>query len=77
MDESKLKVLRVTMEVDYYIEMHDAKRTLINGWTIEEIIEDWFKPNPLIPYHATRDAHEIGSSRRYIKSEIIEYSKDK
>ena len=65
----KVKVLRVTYTEDYLIEMIDDKRTAINGWTMEEVIDDWF--NRLGSYHASREGHRIGNSRKYIKSEIV------
>jgi hypothetical protein len=64
----KLKVLRVTYTEDYLIEMIDDKRTVINGWTMEEVIDDWF--HRVGGYHASREGHRIGNSRKYIKSEI-------
>lgn len=73
MDEDKLKILRVTMTVDYFIEMRDEKKSLVNGWTIEEIIEDWFKKYSLGLYHATRDGHEIQGSRKFLKSEVVNF----
>ena len=72
----KYKILRATYEVDYLIEMHDDKISTINGWTIEEIIEDWFKLHSLSSYHATRDGHKIGGSKKFIKSEVIKSIED-
>lgn len=73
----KHKILRVTMTVDYHIPMYDEEKSRINGWTIEQIIEDWFKRGEyLISYHATRDAHQINGSKKYIDSEIAETFED-
>lgn len=72
----KYKILRVTYEEDYLIKMHDDKISKINGWTIEEIIEDWFKNHSLASYHATRDGHTIGNSKKYVKSEVIKTIED-
>jgi len=75
MSENKIKILRVTMTRDFIIEMYDDKRTKINGWTIEEIIEDWFKMNGkdgILEYHATRDDHLIGNSTKYISHKLID-----
>jgi hypothetical protein len=70
MAEEKYKILRVTVEEDYIIPMYDDKQSKINGWTIEEIIEDWFIQHASTLYHATRDSHRIGNSTKFIKSEI-------
>ncbi len=67
----KYKILRVTYEVDYLIEMHNDKISTINGWTIEQIIESWFKKHNVASHHATREGHEIGNSRKYIKCRIV------
>ena len=67
----KAKVLRVTNTEDYYIDMIDNERTSINGWTIEEVIEDWFKNYSLGSHHASREGHRIGNSRKFVKCEII------
>jgi len=72
----KYKILRVTYTVDYLIKMHDDKISTINGWTIEEIVEDWFKNHDVGSYHATRDSHAIGNSRKYVKSKVIESIED-
>jgi hypothetical protein len=70
--EEKFKILRVTITKDYLIPMHDDTITKINGWTLEQVIEDWFKRYPLDMYHATRDGHEIGHSERFIHSEFVD-----
>ncbi len=72
MAEEKFKILKVTVEENYFIPMHDDKRSQINGWTIEEIIEDWFVRFASREYHATRDGHRIGNSRKFIKSEVTD-----
>jgi len=72
MSELKIKILRVTMTQDYAIEMYDDKRTKINGWTIQEVIDDWFKKYSLRAYHATRDTHEIQGARQFIEAEVKE-----
>lgn len=67
----ELKVMRVLMTVDYAIPMcPDNKHTDINGWTVEEIVEDWFKKFPMGYYHATRDGHRIGGSERALSIEF-------
>lgn len=68
----KAKVIRVIIEEDFMVPIHDDKRTNINGWTIDEVIEDWFKRYGLDSHHATRDSHRIGGARKYISSEVID-----
>jgi hypothetical protein len=68
--EEKFKILKVTVEEKYFIPMSDDKISKINGWSIEEIIEDWFITHASTSYHATRDSHRIGYSKKFIKSEV-------
>jgi hypothetical protein len=42
----------------------------INGWTSEKVIKDWFYDFPLDMFHATRDTHRVGNSRKLIKTEV-------
>ena len=67
----KEKILRVTVTEDYYIKMHDEEKSQINGWTIKEVIKDWFK-RPLDSYHATRNNHKIGGSKKLLNVEVID-----
>jgi len=67
----KYKILKVTYEIDYIIDMHDDKISKINGWTIKQIIEDWFNNHNVASGHATRDGHEVGGSRKFIKAKVI------
>lgn len=54
----------------------------INGWTTEEVVENWFGHYYPDRNHATRDAHQLGNSTVVRKVEIldekqfIEYTKD-
>lgn len=77
MEKRKFKILRVTVTEDYFIEMLDNERTEINGWTMDEVVEDWFKRHGVGAYHASREYHHIGNSKKYIKHEIIDPEKDK
>jgi hypothetical protein len=72
MAEEKFKILKVTIEENYFIPMIDDERSKINGWTIEQIIEDWFTIHASTTYHATRDGHRVGNSRKFIKTEVSE-----
>lgn len=77
MKKEKYKILRVTSTEDYILEMIDDKRTYINGWTIKEVIEDWFKRFSMGGHHATREGSVIGNSRKYVSSEIIKMKEKK
>lgn len=68
----RIKLIKVTVEETYYVEMRDDKHTHINGWTIDEVIKDWFIDHPMGSYHATRDTSIIGAGRKYIKSEVVD-----
>ncbi len=68
--KEKFKILTVTITQDYYIEMYDDKKTYINGWTIQEVINDWFKNYALDSYHATRDGHKIHGASKFIEAEV-------
>ncbi len=72
MKKEKFKILKVLVEQRYYIPMLDDKRTQINGWTIEEVIKDWFQTTSLSSSHATRDGHLIGYSKNVIKTEVAD-----
>ena len=59
------KVIKVLVEHSYLVEMLDDKHSTINGWTPEQIAQEWFR-NPrysLNAYHASREAYEIGGGR--------------
>ena len=68
--EEKFKILKVMVEESYYIPIYDDERTKINGWSMEQVIEDWFKRHSMSSYHATRDAYLIGGSKKMISTEI-------
>lgn len=65
----KFKILRVTLTQDYHVPMYDDKQSKINGWTIKELIKDWFYNRSLAASHATRDSHKIGFSETILKIE--------
>jgi len=74
MNESKerFKILKVTVEKKFAIPMHDNIHTKINGWTIEEVIYDWFKQHAMYSHHATRDNYHIGGGDKFIKVEEVD-----
>lgn len=75
----KHKILRITFTQDYIVGMIDDERTMINGWTMEEVIEDWFRQYPLDSYHASRDGgrYRIGNSKKFIKSRVLDMNEVK
>lgn len=63
-EEEKYKIITVNMDVDFLVPMYDDKMSKINGWTVEEIIQDWFMGRCNInAYHASRGHSEIGGSK--------------
>ena len=68
---NKFKILKVTVERLYLIPMIDEKRTKINGWTMEQVKEDWFVTHNINKTHATRNAHMIGYSEKVLHIEEL------
>jgi len=69
----KYAILNVTFTQEYFIEMYDENISVVNGWTIEQIIEDWFKNYSMASYHATREGHEIGGSKKFVKVNVTKH----
>ena len=65
--------VRVTLTEEFIIPMLDDKITKINGWTVAQVIDDWFG-FPMDSYHATRDGWRTGNSRKIVKTELIKES---
>jgi len=74
-DTRKFKILEVTVTHQYIIEMYDDTRSHINGWTLDEIIEDWFKKYPIDDHHASREGSKIFGASKFISSRIIDPEK--
>jgi hypothetical protein len=55
----KYKQLKVTVVQTYLIPMVDDEISKINGWTLDEIKEGWFKSPGA---HATRDSCHVGNA---------------
>jgi len=68
----KYKVIKVTIEHEYFIPMLTEERSEINGWTLSEIIEAWFNRGNINAWHATRDTHELGNGKKITKIEVLE-----
>jgi hypothetical protein len=75
---AKAKVITVTVQHQYLIPMHDDKTSTINGWTIDEVIEDWFKNErfPLGFHHASREHFEIGGAKKITGIKVADKPKD-
>jgi hypothetical protein len=67
--DKKFALVRVTLTEDYFIPMINDDKTEINGWSLTQVIKDWFLD--WNPSHATRNGHCIGNSRKYISSEVV------
>lgn len=67
MADEKPLIIRVTQTVDYMI---DPKILKANGWTVEQLMVDWFRD--INAHHATRDAFYLGGSRRFLSAEPVE-----
>jgi len=74
MAKKKFKILKVTFQQFYLIEMFDKDITEINGWSIDQVIKNWFEDHSLSSYHATRDGHVIGNAKKLVKHEVISES---
>ena len=68
--DEKTRLIEVTMTVQYFVPMHNDTVTKINGWTLEEVINDWFLKNGLNGYHATRGHFEIGNSKELLDVKV-------
>jgi hypothetical protein len=66
------KILKVTVEQLYLVPMLDEERTQINGWTMEQVKEDWFVTHDINKTHATRSAYHIGYSGKIVDIEELD-----
>lgn len=66
------KFLKVTTTKYYIVPMATPEKSTINGWTLLEIIEDWFKRFPLWGRHATREAYTVGGIEELVSAEIVD-----
>jgi hypothetical protein len=63
--------IKVTMEVEYFVPMQTETVSKVNGWTLEEVIDDWFTRHNINHSHATRDYSLIGNSKKILSTEIL------
>lgn len=66
MSTEKYVTVKVLVEKEFLIPIHsfddqDIKKSvsMINGWTLEQVLEDWFETHAKTIFHATRDSFEI------------------
>ena len=74
MSKQKFKQVTVTVEITYLIPMYDEQHTQINGWTVDEVVRDWFERYDLNQHHASRDAHRVGGGMKLINTRIDDLS---
>lgn len=81
--DENFKILKVTMEVKYYVPMPHTEvidkdtgepMTMINGWPMSKVKKDWFETNDINVGHATRNSYEIGNSKKIINIEEMDES---
>ncbi len=66
------KILKVTVEELYLVPVLNEEITKINGWTMEQVKEDWFVTHNINSSHVARDAHMIGHSRNIVNIEELD-----
>ncbi len=59
-------VLRVTMTQDFIFQGNHC-----NGWTAQQIIDQWFVRDNFNLSHAARDASCVGNSKQIIQVEVL------
>lgn len=69
--------IRVVREDLYLVPLHSVGSrpelvTKINGWTMRQVVRDWFGPGRSLDYtHATRDAYRLSGSARVLSLQEI------
>lgn len=69
-EQQKFRTIKVVVERTYLVPVAKGEHTEINGWTIEEVVEDWFKNRSINFHHATRDSYHLGSGDKILAIEI-------
>lgn len=72
----KYGIIQVTQTVEYMVPLYDkavgegaeltGKEITLNGWTVNELIKDWFETHPSDRHHASRDSHQVGNSTKIV-----------
>lgn len=76
MPDEKYKLIKVVSVAYYYVPMIDEKKSKINGWTLTELIKDWFKRYRLDAYHATRNQYKIGGTEKVLSADVASEIED-
>jgi hypothetical protein len=65
-------VVRVTVERTYLVPIStaDPSRTQINGWSLKQVVSDWFGKHADTYSHASRDYHK--ASEKFVAVEITD-----
>jgi hypothetical protein len=58
--------IRVVIERTYIVPMTGKVCHQINGWTLPQIIENWFKRWNINDPHATRDGYHFGNGDKIL-----------
>ena len=66
------KIIRVTTTTDYLVNFDEEGRSDINGWSLDQIKQDWFSKDRINRTHATRSACSVGGSVRLVGLELVE-----
>ena len=69
------KYLKVTTTALYVVEMIDSERTMVNGWPMETVINDWFHRkdrHDINGNHAARDGAFVGNTIKIKSIEVID-----
>lgn len=64
--DTPLVLLQVTTSAIYAF-----KEGEINGWTVEQVVQDWFKNHSLNGYHASRDSSRVGNSTLFVRAKRL------
>lgn len=54
--------ITITTTVSYMVPMIDKTTSALDGRTVDEIKQEWFKDHSLHSYHAARESHRVGYS---------------
>lgn len=70
--EKQYKYLKVTSTALYVVEMVDGVSTAVNGWTPDEVVDDWFRRFDLNRYHCSREGALLGNTTKVVDVEILD-----
>lgn len=84
MSEKKYAVLRVTLTEDYLVPISGSPEVIgegtvteINGWTLDEVNQSWFRDFNINSGHASRDFHRLGGGRKVLGVDLVALSEVK